>query len=353
MNAHGSAGGRVGLRPARGEADEADEAAVPRGTQRPRAGSCRTSARCLRLRLFLALAGLLAADVATADDDLVTPHLLLLDGVVLGTEVIAVGERGTILRSTDQGSRWHRLASPTRATLTGVSFSPRTSPRLGWAVGHEAVILHSGDGGQTWAKQFQGDNLQDSLLDVLALDAERVIAVGAYGLAFVTTDGGRTWRRRTFIEDDVHFNRISRAASGILYLAGERGTLLRSADLGESWQPLAVPYEGSFYGVLPLDRRTLVAYGLRGHAYRSNDEGATWRPLPAPAPALLATAVKLRNNDLVLAGQARALFVSRDGGGTLQAAPHALPTPVAELLELPDGRLLALGEAGASVLPAP
>lgn len=318
---------------------------IPAG-RLPRRGSLRR----LAATLFCAALGSAAACAA---DVLVTPRMLLLDGAIVGTAAIAVGERGTILRSTDQGGSWRRLASPTRATLTGVSFAAQAAPRLGWAVGHDAIILHTSDGGQTWAKQFQGDNLQDSLLDVLALDAQRVIAVGAYGLALVTTDGGQTWRKRTFIADDFHFNRISRAPGGVLYLAGERGTLLRSADLGETWQPLAAPYEGSFYGVLPLDRRTLLAYGLRGHAYLSADDGATWRPLPAPAPVLLATAVKLRNNDLVLAGQARALFVSRDQGRTLQAAPGALPTALAELLELPDGRLLALGEAGATVLPAP
>lgn len=279
--------------------------------------------------------------------------MLLLDGTVVGSDVIAVGERGTILRSPDQGVRWERIASPTRATLTGVSFATLAAPRLGWAVGHDAVILATTDGGRTWTKQHQGENLQDSYLDVLALDASRVIAVGAYGVAAVTTDGGRTWTRKKFTDDDTHFNRITRGASGTLYLAGERGTLLRSADRGDSWKPVAAPYEGSFYGVLPLDGRTLVAYGLRGHAYRSGDDGATWQPLAAPDPALLATAVALKQGPLLFAGQARTLWISRDQGRTLTPHAGALSTGVAELLELPDGNVLALGEAGATVLPKP
>lgn len=299
----------------------------------------------------LVLAGLACAAEPTAPR--VAARMLLLDGALAGADIIAVGERGTILRSTNQGAGWQRIASPTRATLTAVSFATLTAPRLGWAVGHDALILATTDGGHTWVKQFQGENLQDSFLDVLALDAQRVIAVGAYGLALATTDGGRTWQKKRFSEEDTHLNRISRGPSGTLYLAGERGTLLRSTDRGESWQSIAAPYEGSFYGVLPLNGRTLVAHGLRGHVYYSADDGASWRLIPTPEPALLATAIRLKGSHLVFAGQARVLLVSRDYGQTVVSAPGALATGVAELLELPDGRLLALGEAGATILPSP
>jgi len=308
---------------------------------------------------LLALAGLaalgfaIAASAADAIRPAVAARMLLLDVPLAGADVIAVGERGSILRSPDQGTRWERIESPTRATLTGVSFATLAAPRLGWAVGHDAVILATTDAGRTWVTQYQGENLQNSFLDVLALDAQRVIAVGAYGLAAVTLDGGRTWTRKKFTNDDTHFNRITRGPTGTLYLAGERGTLLRSENQGESWQPLAAPYEGSFYGVLPLDAPALVAHGLRGHAYLSTDAGRSWQAISAPEPALLATAVRLKGGQLVFAGQARTLWISRDQGRTLTPLTGALPTAVAELLELPDGNLLALGEAGATVLPQP
>ncbi len=306
--------------------------------------------RLCPLRVWAAVAAL-AGPASAAPTS--APRLLLLDGAMAGADVIAVGEHGAILRSSDPAAGWHRIASPTRATLTAVSFATLAAPRLGWAVGHDALILATSDGGRTWAKQYQGESLQDSFLDVLALDAQRVIAVGAYGLARVTADGGRTWEKRTFSAEDTHYNRISRGPSGTLYLAGERGTLLRSADRGETWQPLRAPYEGSFYGVLPLEGRTLVAYGLRGHAYLSADDGVSWRLIATPAPALLATAIRTRGGPLLFAGQARAVFVSRDGGNTIASIPGALATAVAELLELPDGRLLAFGEAGVTLFPPP
>jgi photosystem II stability/assembly factor-like uncharacterized protein len=286
---------------------------------------------------------------------LLQPRMLLLDGAVADEAVIVVGERGTILFSTDNAATWQRAVAPTRATLTGIGFAPVPPPRpvrRGWVVGHDALILASDDAGRTWVRQYQGESLQDSFLDVLALDEQHAIAVGAYGLFVSTVDGGRTWTRRKIREEDSHLNRLSRGPAGTLYLAGEAGTLLRSADRGATWTPMRTPYEGSFYGVMPLDRRTLLAHGLRGHIYRSIDDGASWQPVTAPAPVLLAAGLQLRSNHLLLAGQARTLLVSRDYGKSFAAAT-ALPTGVAEMIELAGGRFLALGEAGATVSPIP
>ena len=280
------------------------------------------------------------------------PRLLLLDGAVAEHEIVAVGERGTVIRSVDNAQTWQVIAPVTSATLTGVTFAE--DGRHGWAVGHDALILATTDAGLTWTKQWQSENLQDSFLGALALDAEHAFAIGAYGLFLATTDGGKTWARKKITEDDYHFNRLTRGPSGTLYLAGEHGTLLRSADAGATWNRIASPYTGSFYGVLPLDKRTLLAYGLSGRVFRSTDDGVTWAAIETPPPpVLLAAGLQLKSNFLVLAGQARAHFVSRDYGKTLTTWAVPLDTAVAALLELSDGSVLALGEAGPTLLPKP
>ena len=232
--------------------------------------------------------------VATATLSLaapVAPGLLLLDGVAVGPDLVVVGERGTILRSADRGRTWQSASCPVAATLTGVSFAGG-SPH-GWAVGHDAVILVTRDAGRSWQKQWQGGNLQDSFLDVLEVDAQHVIAVGAYGFFVATADGGRTWVHRKIIEEDYHLNRITRGPSGTLYIAGEHGTLLRSGDAGATWEHIDSPYDGSFYGILPLAARTIVAYGLRGRIFRSADDGATWTAVPNDQRVLIATGLRL------------------------------------------------------------
>jgi photosystem II stability/assembly factor-like uncharacterized protein len=293
--------------------------------------------------LLFSIAGINAADAI--------PRLLLLDAAVIGPDIVAVGERGAIFRSSDNARTWQTASSPLTATLTGVSFAPDAVH--GWAVGHDALILTSADAGRTWQKQWQGENLTDSFLDVIALDNQHVIAVGAYGLFAFSDDGGKKWARRKIIEEDYHLNRISRGPEGTLYLAGERGTLLRSSDQGIKWTRIPASYEGSFYGILPLDKRTLVAHGLRGHVFRSIDDGTHWTPIETAQPVLLAASLRLKSNFLVFAGHPRVLLLSRDYGKTLVRWENSLTTAVAELVETPDGSILVLGEAGATVLAAP
>jgi photosystem II stability/assembly factor-like uncharacterized protein len=303
-----------------------------------------------RVRQLAGLGVLLACSGPAVAAEAPDARLLLLDGCVVGGDVIAVGERGTILRSSDSARTWRRTPGPVESTLTGISFATLSAPRLGWAVGHDAVILGSTDAGATWVKQYQGESLEDSFLDVLALDAQRAIAVGAYGLYLTTSNGGRSWTARKIIEGDDHLNRITRGPGSTLYLAGERGTLLRSPDLGETWTPLDTKYEGTFCGILPLERGVILAHGLRGRVFRSTDEGDSWEQVATPRPALLATAVRLRNNLVLTGGQAGSLLISRDLGRTLTLFPDGPGTGIAELLELPDGSVLALGEAGATRL---
>ena len=301
------------------------------------------------LTLALLVAALATASCPAADPvTLLAARTLLLDAQAFGQTIVAVGAGGHILRSTDSGNTWQLAAVPTRATLTGVHFP---DGRHGWAVGHDAIILHSEDGGVTWNTQYQGPDLQVSFLDVYFLDAQTGFVAGAYGQFLATTDGGRTWTPRHVIEEDYFLNRISAGPTGTLYLAGEHGTLLRSTDRGATWRPIRTSYDGSFYGVLPLGPKTLLAHGLRGRVYRTEDDGGTWQPAPCELRGLLATAVRLRSGVIVVAGQSRLFAVSRDEGRSFAPWSPGLTTGVAELIEAPDGTPLAFGEDGVTRLP--
>lgn len=305
---------------------------------RPRAWA----GRCRRVFAPGLLATALAAAAAPA------PRVLLLDAVSTGAALVAVGEHGTILRSADAGANWAAVPADVAATLTGVGFAP--DGRNGWAVGHDALILATRDGGASWSRQWQGPDLEASLLDLCALSDQQVIAVGAYGLYLATADGGRTWQERKVLEEDMHLNRITRGPTGTLYIAGERGTLLRSRDAGATWVRIDSPYDGSFYGVLPLGERELIAYGLRGRVFRSADDGETWTATPVERPMLLATALQTRAGALVLAGQSRAFYGSRTASSPVIALVADSTDAIAELAETPDGTLWAFGEGGARPL---
>lgn len=279
-------------------------------------------------------------------------HSLLLDAAVAADAVVvAVGERGLIVRSEDSGQTWIRQESPTGTTLTAVAFA--ADGQRGWAVGHDALVLETNDAGRTWRQVYQGPNLEESFLDLAVVAPGQIIVIGAYGQYLESRDNGVTWEPGAAAEDDSHLNRITIGPAGTLYIAGERGTLLRSDDLGRTWLNIASPYDGSFFGILPLSATELLAHGLRGRIYRSADNGDTWDLVPNNKPALLATACRLPSGEIVLAGQSRAFIVSRDDGRTFTAWPLPNTHAVAHLLIAPNGRLLAFGEEGVTPLPQP
>ena len=233
---------------------------------------------------------------------------LLLDLAVAGARIVAVGERGHVLLSDDHGATWRQAKSvPTRVMLTAVFF---IDPEYGWAVGHDETILNTADGGETWTRSHFAPEAQQPLLDLWFANRVSGIAVGAFGAYFTTNDGGRHWASAKFaplapapkhdapsgnesatsdegdVPPDYHLNRIV-GVGNRLYVAAEGGQLYRSDDRGASWRVLPSPYEGSFFGLVPIRGNGLLAFGLRGHLYRSADSGETWTRLESHTTAML------------------------------------------------------------------
>lgn len=309
----------------------------------------------------------LAQETAAADPPetaLVKPlaaSSLLLDAVMVESHMVAVGERGHVLISDDNGETWRQSAQvPTRATLTGVYFH---DTQLGWAVGHDAVILRTSDGGETWQRLHWAPGEERPFLDVWFSDAENGFAIGAYGYFLATADGGDTWEDRVIspidesgevdpydLGGDFHLNHIARDGAGRLYVAAEAGTIYRSDDGGETWRELPSPYHGSFFGSLPVAGDSLLIYGLRGNLFRSDDAGETWTAIDTGTVAILNHGLALADGTVVISGTAGAILVSRDGGQSFELKPQADRQAVATVLEASGGDLILVGEFGVNKL---
>ena len=278
---------------------------------------------------------------------------LLLDVVRAGSRLVMVGDRGHILFSDDQGKTWTQAKVPSRQLLTAVTF---VDDKHGWAVGHDAQILASSDGGATWAKQFEDLSREAPLLDVWFQDTRHGIAIGAYGALLETTDGGQHWQDasdRLDNPDGLHLNGIAQVKDGGLFIVGEQGGMFRSSDAGQTWEKLEGPYEGSFFGVIGTDQpRTLLAYGLRANLYRSTDFGDTWEKISlqtarAPLEFGLANATLLDDGSLVLVGNGGTVLRSSDDGATFKVFNRADRLALAGASGLSDGNLILVGQGGA------
>lgn len=324
------------------------------------------------MRAASALAALVLAGTAWSAQPVysemapLAPRSLLLDVARAGTRIVAVGERGHILLSDDNGQTWRQVRVPSVALLTGVFF---VDGQRGWVVGHDETILRSTDGGESWSLAHYAPEKQQPLLDVWFRDAHHGLAVGAYGTIYRTDDGGLNWVQQVFAPQEIpqkkpsagvqdegnspadrHLNKIVRAGDGTLYLAAEAGYLFRSRDDGQTWMTLPSPYEGSFFGLLPLEGGTVIAFGLRGHLFRSADAGNTWIEAATGTAAMLTDALQLAGGEIVVSGLAGTVLLSKDGGEDFSLRQQPERKGIQALLALDAHRVLTVGEGGIGML---
>ena len=313
----------------------------------------------LLLQLFLPVA---------ANDRLTTPAVktvrasqaLLLDITAAGQQLIAVGDQGVVLRSSDEGLSWQQIQTPFSVMLTSTFF---TDEQRGWVVGHDGLMASTNDAGLSWQTGLDGNQinhlrlerlqellleaeiLSDAdpdneallerldllswqvddaqvaqeegpsvpLLDILFTSPQRGYLLGGYGLLLRTDDGGQSWQYwgdRLENPDSFHLNAMTVDHRGFLYIAGEAGLLFRSVDDGVSWETLDSPYEGSFFAVTEFDQQLLLM-GLRGHLYRSED-GLDWVAVETGSGATLNGAYSSQDKVLLL-GAGGTVLQSSDG----------------------------------------
>ncbi len=300
-----------------------------------------------------------------------------------------MGSRGHILLSDDKGQTWTQTETPTENLLTGVCFG---DARHGIVVGHDEIILASGDGGRTWKRTHFAPQAQQPLLDVWCGARGRAIAVGAYGVYMVSNDYGASWEERKLdvanppsapaggskvangakvggtakgakaadsadssdsgdgIVGGYHLNAIAADASSRLYIAAEAGHLYRSDDRGNTWKALPSPYQGSLFGVLPLVGDAVLAFGLRGNLFRSADAGVTWQRITTGTEATLDGATTFDEGRVAVVGLSGVVLLSRDGGASFSLLQQDDRKGLAAVREAQSGTLLTVGESGIKLI---
>jgi photosystem II stability/assembly factor-like uncharacterized protein len=285
-------------------------------------------------------------DIEYAESMPLAAHSLLLDVAALsGGGFVAVGERGHVVYSAN-GMNWQQASVvPTRATLTSVT---EFQGRL-WAAGHDSEILTSGDGGVTWTRQFHDPERQQPIMDIHFFSAQRGLAVGAYGLALVTGDGGQTWEEGTIGDEEWHYNAMLALSDGRIMVAGEAGYSYRSQDGGETWETLDLPYSGSMFGIVDGTENCILVFGLRGHVQESCDFGERWSELASGTESSISGAVHVHNTTVMVGNSG--LVLTREGQAPLRAEYHSSGVDFAAIAASGDGRFILVGEDGVHHYP--
>lgn len=306
------------------------------------------------LQPLILVIGLVLANFSLADSALLRPALqtqkasqsLLLDITVAGERLVAVGERGHIIYR-DPGQPWRQAQVPVITHLTAVHFA---TPELGFAVGHEAIILRTRDAGVNW-ELIHHEVEESPLLGIQFLSETTGFVVGGYNLLLMTEDAGDSW---TFLGDELpnpeeyHNNAIIRDAADRLFIAGERGMLFRSTDHGTSWEHLPLDYDGSLFGLFVTASGELIATGLRGNLFISRDAGDSWQALNHEGEQTLNGGMALDDGRLLAVGQNGEYLL----GSPDQLQVFTLPGRSSLLAVARQGQdLIAVGRGGVHPLP--
>ncbi|MCY0988131.1 hypothetical protein OV203_13415 [Nannocystis sp. ILAH1] len=155
--------------------------------------------------------------------------------------LVAVGDRGTILVSEDDGERWSTPATPVRDALRAVDIDcPFTTAA---AVGDAGALLVARTNLDLWTPRETGT---DRTLRAVAL------------------------------------------AGDLGFAAGDGGTVLRSLDRADTWAPIAlgtsVDLVAVEFLVYPRQRDTAVIAGVDGVVWASDDDGERWREIDTGLP---------------------------------------------------------------------
>jgi hypothetical protein len=152
---------------------------------------------------------------------------------------VAVGDFGTLLKTTDGGGRWIQRGGCRLQNLTALHFP---DPDTGYAVGANGTLCKTVDGGDTWSPRASGTDQE--LRAVRFSDVSHGMAVGNGGVILSTVDGGDSWAKSesgTYLPlQSVFMTRTS------VLIAGSGGIILKS-----DWAPYTAlrPARGSGKGL--------------------------------------------------------------------------------------------------------
>jgi photosystem II stability/assembly factor-like uncharacterized protein len=222
---------------------------------------------------------------ATVDSNLVSTFTAQVCRTVImksPTEIFVGADQGNILRSSDFGGTWTTIESSTR--YYALDFANANS---GVAVGWRGTVIKTTNGGLTWT-ELRGLNGFE-LYDVKMFDASTFYVAGDAGRFYVTTNGGTSFTERSLpvtnggASKTLHFLNPQTG-----FCSGEMGRIYRTSNAGIQWDSVFTfgTTVNNIEDIAYTDDSVGFALGERGRIVRTTN-GMTWDSIGIVRPNLL------------------------------------------------------------------
>lgn len=220
----------------------------------------------------------------------------------------AVGEQGTIIKTTNGGSSWIIQNSGTYAGLNAVQF---LNANLGFAVGDSGVILKTTNGGTNWNKLNSGYNYWMSSLHFVN---ENYGWVGAGNYILATTNGGANWQS--------YYQGAPFSIHGVFFLSETTGFWVgfggvnKTINGGSSFTRLSnVPSNYDYDDIYFINSTTGWIVGEGGVVAKTTDGGSTWTQVGNVTGYYDRIFFKDEDNGWI-AGGYNGIYTTQDGGNS-------------------------------------
>ncbi|MDI6798331.1 MAG: YCF48-related protein, partial [Desulfatibacillaceae bacterium] len=152
-------------------------------------------------------------------------------------------EDGVIVYSQNGGATWEEYDF--QGGLHVYCFVPRLlQSGVGWISGHNRVVYHTTDFGQTW-EAYQHLDLPSGtdLNNVVAINDTTAWVAADMGIIFYTTDGNKTWHmQRPACAAGFYLMGVDAMDTRTIWMAGatsggpsDAGVIIHTQNAGEQW----------------------------------------------------------------------------------------------------------------------
>lgn len=171
---------------------------------------------------------------------------------------IAVGNTGTIVRTTNNGANWTAATIiPTSAHLKDLAHVDSLNV---WAVGAGGVVIKSPDAGITWISQTSG--VVQDLNAVATIDSTNTFAVGN-SLTAIKTTGPGSWENIFAPTVRANIRSISVPSATQSLLVGNRGFAAKQVDTDlKRFEPFNTATSDYLNGVFAFSDPTTYGYAV-------------------------------------------------------------------------------------------
>jgi photosystem II stability/assembly factor-like uncharacterized protein len=265
----------------------------------------------------------------------------------------AVGREAHIYRTTDGGKTWeHQLGSQALDDFRNVLF---LNSQQGWIAGNNGLLLETGDGGKTWTTLQSGTGQSLVGVHFLSLDPKWGWVMGRDGTVFYTTDGakwsaGQTPMRPGFLEDDpprpfaindVAFGKFSEG-----WAVGTDGQIIHNQDGGPVWQPQRTSTGKDLIDVDMNFAPLGWAVGHSGNVQRTINGGEYWKFHKTDTGYDLNAVSFIAKRKGWVAGRYGIILRATDGGFTWEALSSGVTQDLHGILALSETEIYAVGANG-------